>query len=221
MKPKSIEDFIPMMEIDSSELINYIDRCQELIYYFSEKLNVSLTYRFPFSQFNNSFHFVHCPQIPAGVVAAHMTEHRDVFFKGRTTMLKRKLDVLLEHHVDPLTILNCRMTFRISINKIKEIIGNLQNNGIEKISSWMIIPNETPEYIKYVSAVSKFTQLSSIFERYNFRVIESHMNEKNSLDGFKSSIEYISNRLNWDETDREVVLSKYPSLPNCSAKKVN
>lgn len=157
-------------------------------------------------------------QIPAGVVAAHMTEHKDVFFKGRIPMLKRRLDVLLEHHVDPLSILNCKMTFRLSINKIQEIIGKLQHNGIDKISSWMIIPNEAPEYVKYVSAVSKFVLFTYI--RYTSRVIKSHMNEKNSLDGFNSSIEYISHRLNWDETDREVVLSKYPSLSNCSATKV-
>lgn len=41
MKSKSIEDFVPMMRMESTELLTDVIGREELIYYFSERLNVS------------------------------------------------------------------------------------------------------------------------------------------------------------------------------------
>lgn len=77
-------------------------------------------------------------QITATVVAAHFAENKQIFFNYEPNLLKPKLDVLLKYSVDPMSILNCKMTFRHSVETIEEIIRKLQNSGIEKISSWMI-----------------------------------------------------------------------------------
>lgn len=42
MKSKSIEDFVPLMQMESTELLTDVIGREELIYYFSEQLNVSL-----------------------------------------------------------------------------------------------------------------------------------------------------------------------------------
>lgn len=82
------------------------------------------------------------------MVAAHLVEHKDVFLKGKVGLLKPKLDVLLKYEVDHMSILNCKQTFRLSVRKIEEIVNKLKNNGIKKISSWMVIPEGSPEYEK-------------------------------------------------------------------------
>lgn len=41
MKSKSIEDFVPLMQMESTELLTDVNGREELIYYFSERLNVS------------------------------------------------------------------------------------------------------------------------------------------------------------------------------------
>lgn len=77
-------------------------------------------------------------QIPPTIVAARFAESNQIFLEYEPNLLKPKLDVLVKYDVDPMSILNCKMTFRHSVETIEEIIRKLQNSGIEKISSWMI-----------------------------------------------------------------------------------
>lgn len=79
-----------------------------------------------------------------------MIEHKDVFFKIGINLLKHKVDILVKHHVDPLSILNCKTTFLMGSKNIEKIINDLKNNGIEKIMSWMIIHKQNPSYDMYV-----------------------------------------------------------------------
>lgn len=48
-----------------------------------------------------------------------------------------------------------------------------------------------------------------------------HAREKDSLEGFESTMGYLAHRLGWDETDLTIALKKYPKLAKCSASKVN
>ncbi|XP_055313465.1 uncharacterized protein LOC129574886 isoform X2 [Sitodiplosis mosellana] len=140
MKPKNIEDFIPLMSVDTAVLDEY--RCKlekqftigrdHPIYYFSEQL-----------------------EIPANVVATQFAEHRIVFLKYAPQLLQPKLDVLLQHDVDRSSILNCQNTFKFSVKKIEEVICKLKRDGFDKISSWMIILPDSPEHDKLVAKHAK------------------------------------------------------------------
>lgn len=155
MKPKNIEDFIPLMIVDTAELDEYkCDLVDELaignnhpIYYFSEKLEVSLTLKIDFSLSANQI-LPSVFQIPVNIVAARFAEHRSVLLKYPPNLLQPKLDVLLRYNVDRQSILNCENTFKMHANKIEEIICKLKSDGFDKISSWMIILPKSPEHNK-------------------------------------------------------------------------
>lgn len=82
------------------------------------------------------------------MVAARFTENRAIFFKNSPDLLESKLNVMLKHDVDRASILKCQYTFKLSVHQIEEIICKLKNDGLDRISSWMIIPKKSPEHNK-------------------------------------------------------------------------
>lgn len=163
MLPKKIEDFIPLMCADSFELSNYKTflECHNSIglahpiYYFSEQLNVIIlhfqSHLWPIFLFTltklckNLLLFF---QIPPEIVAGRFAESKQVFFELEPYILKTKLNILLKYDVEPMSILNCKTTFKQSDEIIQEILCKLQSNGIDKISSWMIFSSSRPDHEK-------------------------------------------------------------------------
>lgn len=67
----------------------------------------------------------------------------------------------------------------------------------------------------------KYEMLLDWYQRFSFRLISKHLKQVTSLEGCQNTIEYITHRLNLDESGLQYMLKKYPSLPNYPASKVN
>ncbi|XP_031619216.1 uncharacterized protein LOC116338226 [Contarinia nasturtii] len=153
MQPKNMNDFIPLMIVDISELQTYKCKLESEqfignnhpIYYFSEKLN-----------------------IPASKVADRFGKRSEVFLTHKTDILKLKLDVLVKHDVDRESILNCKLTFmRYSAKRIEEIIYEIKRNGVDHILSYMIHNYRNPKVDKLKS--------NRIMERNSLEGFENSM----------------------------------------------
>ncbi|KAJ6625704.1 Transcription termination factor, mitochondrial, partial [Pseudolycoriella hygida] len=179
MRPNAIEDFLPLVQVDTWLLKNFVNvnnRRNEMhpIYFFSEKLN-----------------------IPPSIVSKTFAEHATILFRD-SDGLKKKLDLLLSYNVRPETILRSPSTFWSSLEFIENRLQSLRSKGIENISSWMLVRDETT------------------MEKVAARVVE----EKQSLGDSNEIIDYLAKRLNWDKATEERVLRYHPPLAKCSVVKV-
>ncbi|XP_055301881.1 transcription termination factor, mitochondrial-like [Sitodiplosis mosellana] len=123
MDPRHIDDFLPLICVDKTELDKFkaVLEEQELyessenpIYYFSERLKV-----------------------PPSVVASHFAKSPSIFFRS-PKMLNQKLDMLLACGVELNSILNSPLTFRMNLNKMENLLMELKSRSTEPISSWML-----------------------------------------------------------------------------------
>lgn len=71
-------------------------------------------------------------------MAANFAQRYDVFLKDNPELLKSKLNTLLQHGVDPTSILRCKATFKCDENQIKNLIRRLKDGGVDHILSYMI-----------------------------------------------------------------------------------
>jgi len=179
MNPRSIEDFLPLVEVDTSELkaIRYnVNKRQSEhpIYVFSKKL-----------------------KLQPNIVAKYFAKHSDVFF-GDFNLLKSKLDLLVAYNVRPLSIIKSPNTFAMSTEKLERLLKELSSEGIKTISAWVLYSEE------------------SRLKTFVARQIE----EKETLGESSTTLDYLADRLNWDETAKVKAVKYYPPLGKCSVLKV-
>ncbi|XP_031635754.1 transcription termination factor, mitochondrial-like [Contarinia nasturtii] len=183
MDPRHIDDFLPLICVDKTELEKFKKTLegQELyeysenpIYYFSERLKVQ-----------------------PSIISSNFAKNPIIFLRD-PQMLQRKLDMLLAFNVEPNSILNSPLTFRMNLNKIENRLNELKTNSIESISSWML--------------TCTVSQLNTIIKR--------HAEQKDLLDDCSNAIEYLAKHLDWDRKTTQKALKSCPTLVKCNIIKI-
>lgn len=147
MNPKSIEDFLPLVEVDTAKLkvfscnaiVNGQSEPSEVhpIYFFSEKLKVKKYFCSQLVVFLQKL-FRYAFQISPTTVSTYFAKHPDVFF-GDSVALRTKLDQLVSHNVQPISVLKSADTFKLTSQTLRSKLMDLKSQGIENISSWMLV----------------------------------------------------------------------------------
>lgn len=57
--------------------------------------------------------------------------------------LKMKLDLLVSYNVQPMSILKSLVTFKLSLKTLASKLNSLKSDGIDEISSWMLVLDTT------------------------------------------------------------------------------
>ena len=131
--------------------------------------------------------------------------------------------MLLTYGVEPNTILNSPLTFRMNLSKIENLLMHLKSRSIEPIQSWMLTCSEEQlnTYVHIILII--FTCIHWALKWFVFvfcRMIKRQEKQKELLDGCSNAIDYIGKRLNWDEKTKENALKSCPALAKCNMSKV-
>lgn len=81
-------------------------------------------------------------QISPTTVSKYFAKHNQLFFK-EFIGLKMKLDLLVSYNVQPMSILKSPLTFNSNVETLESRLNSLKSEGIENISSWMLICDTT------------------------------------------------------------------------------
>lgn len=144
MKPRNIEDFVPMLRIETKKLLKIRDIWksettsipeQHRIYYFSKHLQVFKCFMILWALIDLQFFFF--PQIKPQVVCDHFSRQTYMFF-GAFNNLISKLDIIIAHTNSSIGILSCLCVFQSSCENIENKCNRMKSAGIEKFSPWIL-----------------------------------------------------------------------------------